>query len=86
MNKLILLNKSILRNKLNRQSNLFNGRLLHYTHNHLHSKQHSDGYKITFFTPEQEEIECWANDDETLLDVAHANNVELEGACEGSCG
>jgi len=54
----------------------------------LDARKHKegDGYKVTFVTPEGDEIDCWAHDGETLLDVAHANEVELEGACEGSCG
>lgn len=42
--------------------------------------------KVTFVTPEGEELECWAQEDESMLEVAHANDVEMEGACEGSCG
>ncbi|KXS11905.1 hypothetical protein M427DRAFT_416236 [Gonapodya prolifera JEL478] len=43
------------------------------------------GIKVTFHTPEGDAIECWGKPDQTVLDVAHANDVDLEGACEGSC-
>ncbi|KAI9028506.1 2Fe-2S ferredoxin-type domain-containing protein [Hyaloraphidium curvatum] len=63
------------------------GRPFHSSSALLHTKKHKpgDGYRVTFVTPEGEELECWAGEDETMLDVAHANDVEMEGACEGSC-
>jgi hypothetical protein len=53
-----------------------------------HTKKHgpTDGLLVTFITPEGEEMDCYAKEDESMLDVAHANDVEMEGACEGSCG
>jgi hypothetical protein len=39
--------------------------------------------KITYFyTKENHKIEALAREGETLLEVAHNNHVELEGACE----
>mmetsp|Transcript_43209 Transcript_43209/g.57177 ORF Transcript_43209/g.57177 Transcript_43209/m.57177 type:complete len:156 (+) Transcript_43209:75-542(+) len=29
-------------------------------------------------------VECWAREGETLLEVAHNNGIDLEGACESS--
>ncbi|KAI3660534.1 hypothetical protein MP638_000991, partial [Amoeboaphelidium occidentale] len=39
---------------------------------------------VTFVTPENEEITCNAAEGDNLLDIAHENDVELEGACEAS--
>jgi len=39
---------------------------------------------VTFVTQEGEEQTVVAKKGQSLLDVAHANNIELEGACEGS--
>lgn len=60
--------------------------LLHRTVSR-HAKKHppGDGFKVTFITPEGDSFDCYAHQDETLLDVAHANDIEMEGACEGSC-
>ena len=39
--------------------------------------------KVYFlFTKDKEKIEAWAREGESLLEVAHNNDVELEGACE----
>lgn len=48
------------------------------------SKKHTSGYQVTFITPEGEEKTCFGQEGEHLLDIAHANNVDLEGACEAS--
>jgi len=40
--------------------------------------------RLTFVTRDETEVEVKAPDGATLLDIAHANDVELEGACEGS--
>ncbi|RKP10182.1 2Fe-2S ferredoxin-type domain-containing protein, partial [Thamnocephalis sphaerospora] len=39
---------------------------------------------VTFITPEGEEIVAPAREGESLLDIAHDNDVDLEGACEAS--
>ena len=39
--------------------------------------------KITFIY-EDKKYECLANEGESILQVAHKNNIPLEGACEGS--
>ena len=38
---------------------------------------------ITFIEPEGVRRSCGAEDGDTILDVAHRHNVDLEGACEG---
>lgn len=49
-------------------------------------RSHSTGQKdpnapwrVTFITSEGEQITCRAKDGENLLDIAHANQVDLEG-------
>lgn len=39
---------------------------------------------VTFVTPEGVEKKVVAKKGTSLLDVAHQNNIDLEGACEGS--
>ncbi|MBQ4875535.1 MAG: 2Fe-2S iron-sulfur cluster binding domain-containing protein [Rickettsiaceae bacterium H1] len=40
--------------------------------------------RVIFVSPEGLEKECEAIEGESILTVAHRNNVDLEGACEGS--
>jgi 2Fe-2S ferredoxin len=40
--------------------------------------------KVTFITPDEKRIEIDAPEGLSILEVAHQNNVDLEGACEGS--
>ena len=40
--------------------------------------------KVTFITPAQEHIEIDAPEGLSLLEIAHMNNIDIEGACEGS--
>ena len=42
------------------------------------------GLKVTFVTPQNESITVEAKEGTNLLDLAHANDIDLEGACEGS--
>ena len=42
------------------------------------------GPKITFITPEGKHIALYAPIGLSLLEVAHQNDIDLEGACEGS--
>lgn len=39
---------------------------------------------VNFITPEGEKITVDAPNGISLLEVAHSNNIDLEGACEGS--
>lgn len=39
---------------------------------------------VVFVEPGGERVEVTAHEGQNLLDVAHLNDVELEGACEGS--
>ncbi|MBA4117399.1 MAG: 2Fe-2S ferredoxin [Candidatus Puniceispirillum sp.] len=40
--------------------------------------------KVTFITPDNKAVEIDAPEGLSLLEIAHMNSVELEGACEGS--
>ena len=40
--------------------------------------------KVTFVKPDGERVEVDAPLGKSLLEIAHANGLELEGACEGS--
>jgi ferredoxin, 2Fe-2S len=40
--------------------------------------------KITFITPDNQRIEVDAPVGLSVLEIAHRNNIDLEGACEGS--
>ncbi|KAG0225859.1 hypothetical protein BGX31_007483 [Mortierella sp. GBA43] len=42
------------------------------------------GYKVHFIKPDGEKVTVEANEDESLLDVARANDLDVEGACEAS--
>tara|TARA_Y100000590_G_C14946739_1_gene723343 strand:+ start:207 stop:545 length:339 start_codon:yes stop_codon:yes gene_type:complete len=41
-------------------------------------------YKVIFVLPNGEEFIAEANDGDNLLQIAHRNALQLEGACEGS--
>ncbi|PVV02527.1 hypothetical protein BB560_003014 [Smittium megazygosporum] len=45
----------------------------------------SDKVNLTFVTPEGEEIPVEAEKGINILELAHENDVDLEGACECSC-
>ena len=40
--------------------------------------------KMTFIKPGGERVECDAPLGLSVLEIAHRNNIDLEGACEGS--
>jgi 2Fe-2S ferredoxin len=40
--------------------------------------------KVIFITSENEEIEIDAMEGLSILEIAHQNKIDLEGACEGS--
>ncbi|EPX72810.1 type I ferredoxin Etp1/cytochrome oxidase cofactor Cox15 [Schizosaccharomyces octosporus yFS286] len=42
------------------------------------------GIKVYFVTPEGREVLIEGNEGDSILDLAHSNNIDLEGACEGS--
>lgn len=40
--------------------------------------------KVTFVKPEGEKVEIDAPNGLSLLEIAHENDIDIEGACEGS--
>ena len=40
--------------------------------------------KITFIKPDEERVEIDAPSGLSIMEIAHENNIDLEGACEGS--
>lgn len=54
-------------------------------HGHLHKPNPGEELRITFITKDglQETFEVAEGDN--ILDIAQANNLEMEGACGGSC-
>ncbi len=40
--------------------------------------------KIIFTLPDGSDCEVFANEGQSILEVAHQNDIPLEGACEGS--
>jgi ferredoxin len=70
---------------LNRIHSKINRRSLHSTPSLYHKAIEKGGkLSVTFITPDNEEILVHCKENSNLLDVAHANDIELEGACEGS--
>eukprot|EP00941_MAST-03F_sp_MAST-3F-sp1_P005884 g5884.t1 len=45
----------------------------------------SNKVKFTFVEPDGEEVVVEADVGDTLLDIAHDNEIEIEGACGGEC-
>ncbi|KAG0206557.1 hypothetical protein BGX28_002036 [Mortierella sp. GBA30] len=43
-----------------------------------------EGYQVNFIMQDGEEISVQAHEGESLLDVAWANDIDIEGACEAS--
>jgi ferredoxin len=56
----------------------------HGTHNHPPTLDENPVKFRFLFTKDQGEIAVLAREGESLLDVAHLNGVDLEGACESS--
>ena len=59
----------------------------------MHGKPSADENPVKIFflqmapkgAPKQNDpVECWAREGESLLEVAHNNGIDLEGACESS--
>ncbi|KAJ1949175.1 mitochondrial matrix iron-sulfur protein [Linderina pennispora] len=40
---------------------------------------------VTFIEPDGNEVEATGEEGTNLMELAHENDVELEGACEGAC-
>lgn len=40
--------------------------------------------QLTFITPDEEHVQVEAPDGLSIMEIAHMNDIDLEGACEGS--
>ncbi|KAF2096282.1 ferredoxin [Rhizodiscina lignyota] len=54
-------------------------------HAHLTPPKPGEERKVTFIDKEGDSHEFTVADGDNLLDIAQANDVEMEGACGGSC-
>ncbi|KAK9470745.1 2Fe-2S ferredoxin-type domain-containing protein [Dipodascopsis tothii] len=54
-------------------------------HGHVHTPKAGEEVHITFVTKEGERVEIEAAEGDNLLDLAQANDLDMEGACGGSC-
>lgn len=54
-------------------------------HGHVHKPKPGEEIKVTFITKDGEQIEVDTAEGDNLLDIAQANNLDMEGACGGSC-
>ncbi|KAK9466063.1 Adrenodoxin, mitochondrial [Lipomyces arxii] len=54
-------------------------------HGHVHEPAPGEEIHVTFISPNGEKIEVEAAEGDNLLDIAQAHDVEMEGACGGSC-
>lgn len=54
-------------------------------HGHVHKPKPGEELHVTFITKEGEQIHVEVAEGDNLLDIAQANNLDMEGACGGSC-
>ncbi|OMP85565.1 Adrenodoxin-like protein, mitochondrial [Diplodia seriata] len=54
-------------------------------HGHLHTPKPGEERKVTFIDKDGDEHTFEVADGDNLLDIAQANDIEMEGACGGSC-
>ncbi|KAH6987708.1 2Fe-2S ferredoxin-type domain-containing protein [Ilyonectria sp. MPI-CAGE-AT-0026] len=54
-------------------------------HGHIHTPKPGEELYITFIEKDGEEFKFAVSEGDNLLDIAQANDLEMEGACGGSC-
>ncbi|EKG19132.1 Ferredoxin [Macrophomina phaseolina MS6] len=54
-------------------------------HGHLHTPKPGEERHVTFIDKDGDEQTFEVADGDNLLDIAQANDIEMEGACGGSC-
>jgi len=54
-------------------------------HGHIDPPKPGEGVTVTFIDKEGDEYELYVNVGDNLLDIAQDNDLEMEGACGGSC-
>ncbi|KAM0723423.1 hypothetical protein Q7P37_000409 [Cladosporium fusiforme] len=55
------------------------------SHGHLHAPKPGEERTVTFIEKNGNEVVLTVADGDNLLDIAQANDLEMEGACGGSC-
>ncbi|CCG22171.1 Yah1 protein [Candida orthopsilosis Co 90-125] len=54
-------------------------------HGHLHKPKPGEELHITFITKDGKQYTYEVAEGDNILDIAQANNLDMEGACGGSC-
>lgn len=54
-------------------------------HGHIKKPKPGEELKITFITKDGEQLTFEVAEGDNLLDIAQAHNLDMEGACGGSC-
>lgn len=54
-------------------------------HGHIHKPKPGEELHVTFITKDGEQTEIEVAEGDNLLDIAQAYNMDMEGACGGSC-
>lgn len=54
-------------------------------HGHLHKPNPGEELHITFITKDGEQLYFEVAEGDNVLDIAQAHNLDMEGACGGSC-
>ncbi|KAK9450960.1 2Fe-2S ferredoxin-type domain-containing protein [Limtongia smithiae] len=54
-------------------------------HGHIHEPAPGEEIHITFITRDGEQVHIEAAEGDNLLDIAQAHDLDMEGACGGSC-
>lgn len=54
-------------------------------HGHIHKPKPGEELHVTFITRDGEQLTYEVSAGDNILDIAQAHNLEMEGACGGSC-
>lgn len=54
-------------------------------HGHITKPKEGEELYVTFITKDGSQFKYAVNEGDNLLDIAQANNLDMEGACGGSC-
>ncbi|KAK9494106.1 2Fe-2S ferredoxin-type domain-containing protein [Lipomyces doorenjongii] len=54
-------------------------------HGHIHDPKPGEEIHVTFITREGDQVHIDAAEGDNLLDIAQAQDLDMEGACGGSC-
>lgn len=54
-------------------------------HGHIRKPAQGEELHVTFITKDGEQVKLVAAEGDNLMDIAQAHNLDMEGACGGSC-